>query len=329
MTLEEELAEMKAMIATLLSRTTENETSNEPFGDWLLRWYELYKKPRNGVNTSHFMLYYIQKRISPVLGEIPLNQLSGDRIQEYLNMIERKNTRQKIGMIIRGSLDRAVRLRLIKYNPFDSVEIPTYKKKRYRPVFPEEQSKIVTHETNALYRTVFSILLCTGLRIGEFLALDESCVNLNTRSIGVYRSVDIRSGELQNRTKTYTSVRRVPFCAFLDGDLRFLLRYIKRNGGLTYNQVKLHFQRMFARLKMNGIVLHSLRHTFCCMAYRVGIPDKTIQKLMGHAALDVTMNVYLDLLGSGVSPFDEYFKMLKNDVEKRPADFWVFSAPKN
>lgn len=48
---------------------------------------------------------------------------------------------------------------------------------------------------------------------------------------------------------------------------------------------------------------------------------------MGHAQLDVTMNVYVDVLGNGVSPFDEYFRELKKDVEKRPTDFWVFSAP--
>jgi hypothetical protein len=50
---------------------------------------------------------------------------------------------------------------------------------------------------------------------------------------------------------------------------------------------------------------------------------------MGHSSLDVTMNVYVDVLGPGNSVFTNYFKKYKNDVENRPTDFWRILALKN
>lgn len=327
MNVEKELKEIKEMLTALYNKVPVDNTSSEPYKDYILRWFNTYKLPKNGVNTSKFMLLYITVRIIPALGDIPLNKLSGDQIQSFLNGIEKNNTRQKVAMIINGSLTKAVKLRLIKYNPFDAVELATYKKKHYRPIYLEEQALMVFSEKNSLYASVFRVLVCTGMRIGEFLAIDSGCIDYTERYINVWRGIDIRSGDLQNRTKTYTSVRRIPFLRTLSPHLKIICQYIGSHGFMTYNQVKLHFQRFYKTLKLKGLTLHSCRHTFGCMCYHAGINDKTIQHIMGHADLNVTMNIYVDILGNGNSPFIKYFEEYKNDLLKRPADFWVFSAP--
>lgn len=329
MDIEKEVFELKEMISMLLERTPADETSSESFGSWLLRWYELYKKPKNGVNTSRFMYEYITKRISPSLGDIPLNKLTGDQIQLFLNGIQTNNTRQKIALIIRGSLTKALKLRLLRYNPFDSVELSSYKKKHYRPLSLDEQGLLLSSIKNKLYRSIFVVLICTGMRIGEFLALDESSVDKKRRTINVFRSVDIRSGKIQNRTKTYTSTRRIPYLENLLPYLNVIFKHIRVKGSLTYNQIKLYFSRLYRSMGMKGLTLHSLRHTFGCMCYRAGVSDKMIQRIMGHASLDVTMNIYVDVLGNGFSPLEDYFKLYKNDTLFRPSDFWVLIPPEN
>lgn len=325
MNIEEELIELKEMLRVVLEKIPSDDTSNEPYGSFLLRWYEIYKLPKNGVNTSHFMHYYITQRIVPILGDIPLNKLTGDDIQSFLNGLSGGNTRHKIAMIINGSLTKAVKLRLIKYNPYDVVELVSHRPKHYRALTVPEQKNVFSYLERTLYRSVGRILLCTGLRIGEFLALDNTCFDTDNQLIHVYKSVDIRSGKLQNRTKSYTSIRNVPYISMLAPDIDYLLLNIAKNGAYTYDSVKSCMYRCYKSLNIKGCNLHSFRHTFGCLCYRYGIDSKTIQHIMGHASLDVTMNIYVDVLGKGISIFDEYFKNYKKDVEMRPADFWKFN----
>jgi len=312
----------KLMIA-LLDRLNDETDSSELYGDYLLRWFETYKKPINEPNTSKSMLSYITDRIIPALGEIQLCRLSGDKIQAFLNGIPKGNTRNKIADIIKGSLTKAVKLRLLRYNPFDAVEVKNYKKKHYRALTLQEQAQLLNAITNKLYIAVFYVLICTGMRIGEFLALDRASIDYDNRLINVYKSVDVHSGELRERTKTYTSTRSIPFLPMLEKYISVVLGYGRR---LSYNQVKKYFQKVYKKVGSKGLNLHSFRHTFGCMCYHVGMSEKLIQHLMGHSSLDVTMNVYVDILGNGESPFLTYFKKYKKDLESRPPNFWRFSG---
>lgn len=318
---------IEKLMTALLEKLNSETDSTELYGEYLKRWYETYKLPINGVNTSKFMLFYITERIIPSLGDIPLAQLSGDRIQAFLNSIPKGNTRNKIAQIIKGSLTKAVKLRLIRYNPFDAVDIKAHKKKHYRALTLQEQTTVADYIINKLYLAVLHVLICTGMRIGEFLAVEASDVDFDTGLIAVHHTVDIQSGNLQDRTKTYTSMRNIPFLSLLSPYLITLTDYVKNRGRLSYNQVKQYFKKIYKKLNLSGLNLHSFRHTFGCMCYRSGISDKMIQHLMGHASLDVTMNVYVDVLGAGASPFTKYFEEYKKDLENRPTDFWRFLPP--
>lgn len=320
---EKDIIEIKAMLNLILNKVPTDQTSSELYSVYLLRWFSNYKEPKNTEYTSKLMFGYITERIIPALGDIPLNRLSGDKIQEFLNSIQKTNTRNKIAMVISGSLTKAKKLRLITYNPFDAVELTAHRAKHYRALTMLEQSVVYSYLVNLLYLAIYNILICTGMRIGEFLALDSDCIDRENRLIKVYKTVNIHNGQLQDRTKTYTSVRLIPYLPELE---QYIDKVLKK-GRISYNQVKQYFKKVYLKNSLKGLNLHSFRHTFGCMCYHVGISDKLIQRLMGHAMLDVTMNVYVDVLGSGKSPFLDYFKKYKKDVENRPTDFWRFSPP--
>ena len=316
-------SDIAELMKLLIARLDYDAESNELFGDYLLRWFETYKKPKNVAHTSNAMYRYITGRIIPVLGDVPLSKIRGDKIQRFLNGIAENNTRIKIGQIIHGSLSKAVKLRLLKHNPFDAVEVVYYKKKHYRAVTMDEQALLIKNIRNPLYLSVFLVMVCTGLRIGEFLALSKDAINFKAKTISVFRSVDITTGELRDRTKTYASSRNVPFLKTLTPALNGICKYIETDGPITYNQVKMYFRKTYAKLGLCGITIHSFRHTFGCMCYASGISEKMIQRLMGHASLDVTMNVYVDVLGDGLSPLKNYFLEYEKDLKSRPNDFWV------
>ena len=73
--------------------------------------------------------------------------------------------------------------------------------------------------------------------------------------------------------------------------------------------------KVYKVLNLSDIsVTHSCRHTFASMLYAVGVPDKIIQKQLGHASVSTTMDVYTDILMSGSSPVLDYVKELKSTL---------------
>ena len=177
------------------------DEDSETFGSWLRKWYVLYKKDRLKDRTVKDLERYIEDRIIPRLGQIRLSDLDGAELQAFVSSIERGNTRKKISFVLNASLRKAVALRKILFNPFDSVEVPGYRKGHYRAIEFDEQNVIWNYYLNPVaynnylnvepMKAVFFFMCCTGMRIGEFLALDfKKDVDRRKRLIRIYKSMD-------------------------------------------------------------------------------------------------------------------------------------------
>lgn len=73
------------------------------------------------------------------------------------------------------------------------------------------------------YRDVFYVLLETGMRIGEVLALKRSDIDFNNNIIHVRRTLTKGKDDkikLGDKTKTYAGMRDVPLSNFLKGILK-------------------------------------------------------------------------------------------------------------
>lgn len=316
-----EYSEVKEMLSLIMLRLDCLQVSDEPYGEYLLRWFSLYKEPTNRSNTSAEMLRYINKYILPAIGKTSLKDLSGDRLQVLLNSIPKTNTREKVALILHGSLEKAVKLHLLRFNPYDTVELRRHRVIHYKPLNSDQQRELLSLIDREFYRSVMAVLICTGMRIGEFLAIDFDQIDFDSRFVFVDRTVDIRTGVLRFYTKTESSIRKIPFDRLLERDFRRIANAKKRGQSLTYNAVKEYFKKRYRKMDVKRNI-HSFRHTFVSMAYYVSIEPKTIQKIVGHATLEMTMNVYTHILNPDDSPYIEYFKLLKMDLKKRPTDFF-------
>lgn len=304
----------------MLTSLVDNSENSITFGDWVMRWYKLYKVPKVRQRTAQDMLRNIARLQASTLWERKLLQLTGDDLQEFLLGIESNNSRQKVSLIIKGALCKAVKLGMIIYNPFGAVELPTYMKKHYRPLEYFEVEKILYYYDNAhsyhnymescqLYSAVFSILCLTGLRVGEFLALDfVSDVNFEQGYIHVTKSRD-RAGNINDSPKTKTSIRKVPFLPEL-GDRLKHIKHLLEFRDITYNGIKMHFNKLYKRLDIKGANIHTFRHTFISLCYAVGMREKLIQIYAGHADVSTTLNIYTHILDRGDSRFITYIREL-------------------
>ncbi len=282
------------------------------FGEWLIEWFNTYKVPK-GLKPSYLerIRCYIEKYLDKDLGSYKLHELDGSVLQEYINGQAAANLRKKLSLIINESLKKAVALRMIDYNPFVAVDLPKSKTKHYRPLEFEEQNALLKEVAREKYKAVFWVLCCTGMRIGELLALDfKKDIDYYRRTIRVDKDVDISTGRINDTPKTESSIRTIPFLASLEPYLKIL-----SGTPLTYNCVRLFFKRKYAKFGFKGLNLHSFRHTFISLCYIAEVPVKMIQTMAGHSDVNLTLNVYTHILKKGNSKFLDYIKRLKKELE--------------
>ena len=104
--------------------------------------------------------------------------------------------------------------------------------------------------------------------------------------------------DVEDCFKTIIANRKAPKVEpMVDGVSRFL--YFDKDGSIMYS---LHWEHYFKhilqkynkiyKIQMPKITPHVCRHTYCSNMSRAGMNPKTLQYLMGHADISVTLNTY-------------------------------------
>ena len=201
---------------------------------WLVQWLKNYAEIT--VRPSTYISYegYVHNHISPVLGMIPIQQITPVMIQNFYNQkfeIGRADgkgglsakTIRNLHNMLHQAMEQAKVNGLILHNPADNAVIPKQEKKEMRVLSVEEQRRLL--QTIHLHRLGFAILLdlATGLRIGELCALKWSDVNFNKQTIKISRTlqrIKKSMGEkisgsgntaiLEGNVKTNSGFREIP-----------------------------------------------------------------------------------------------------------------------
>ena len=158
--------------------------------------------------------------------------------------------------------------------------------------------------TGALREPVRSftlLLVLTGLRVGELLALRWGNVDLNARLLRVIETV--YDGHF-DKPKTKRGMRTIPIGAAtvelltalrpVALDVRALM-FAKSDGTPLdrWNLLRKHLKPAAKKLGLSGVTWHLLRHSHATMLDGVGTPIGTMQALLGHSAPEITREIYL------------------------------------
>lgn len=132
---------------------------------------------------------------------------------------------------------------------------------------------------------VLIFLIDTGLRREEMCQLDWPDVNLEGRG-----SVFVREGKTPNARRTVPLTTRAKAVLMSLPRLNDSPAVFHRNGGrITLTWVTHQFLDMRRALGLpDGLVLHSLRHTFCTRLGQKGVSPYVLQKLAGHANITIS-----------------------------------------
>ena len=248
--------------------------------------------------------------------------------------------------VVKPAFRMAVEDDLIRKSPFD-FELATvvYNDSEKREAVTEWQEhqflEFIRNDPHfSRYYDGMYILFHTGLRISEFVGLTIRDIDFDDRKVVVDHQLVYINGKglTVQSPKTDSGNRKVPMSReveecfrrviadrpnlkvepVIDGYAGFLFINEWGNPKAAYQWEK-YFQHALEkynsqnRLRLPRITPHICRHTFCSRMAKAGMNPKTLQYIMGHSDITVTMNVYAHVQADDAG--EEMSRILGEDVE--------------
>jgi len=185
-----------------------------------------------------------------------LSGRSSRRVRRKMTGTEREAEREevKIRTILELEEKRAKRPKSRRANDFQWLTTAEY-------------TSIIGQCRNDLQRASLDVLLLTGLRVSDFVALDESMVRAGTLAVPV----------IKTRRMLY---QRCP------EELAGLVRLVA--GRWTYSKARRFVRAVTKRAGLRESGPHILRHTCASWQVQADIPIYRVRDWMGHASLQAT-----------------------------------------
>lgn len=263
------------------------------------------------------------KWILPTFGDKRLKDITKKECQNYIHhMSTQLKSYKPIVIQARNVFDFAVRNNYIEASPFDNTVYPknTFfeEEEALEKFWTKEQSlyfleQVKAHESLKRY-AMFRTLLLTGMRKGELLALQEKDIDDASQNITINKTLFYnKDGSYQLlKPKTKTSIRDLHLDDETYAVLKDLIRqnkklrlqfgeraehsfiFIKETSFDPFRNSYVNevLTKLCEKYKLPRITVHGLRHSCASLLFAAGVDVKVVQKLLGHAHIETTMNIY-------------------------------------
>lgn len=157
-----------------------------------------------------------------------------------------------------------------------------------RAMDPDDIKQLLSVIDNPRDRAMITVLLRTGMRIGELLGTKMRDLHMKDRRIDIYEGEKNRIGRVVYLSDDAMVALRA-WLKMRDVDHEFLF-YAHGRKTMSYSTAHIIFARCLTKadLMHKGYSLHALRHTFASELLNAGMRIECLQPLMGHTSLDVT-----------------------------------------
>lgn len=325
----QKLEEFKKQISLGALPTDDKITLEQWYYTWLFDYRIKDLKPKSFEKYEGIYRNYIK---DTSLGKIKLKDLRATHLQQHYNKlldVDKKavSTIKGLNTRLKPCLAEAEKQGYIQKNYCKMVTLPKDNTTKEIKVLTRNQQQefiqaIKGHELEVL----FLVALSTGLRLGEILGLKWCDIDFNSGALTVNRTLQRvtkidRDGNRESKIieqlpKTKNSIRTVPIPqnilsrlkdhkleqnknrlkigeAYLNNDYIFC-----NNLGYPIDDKRpaRNLKSILTKLNIEPIKFHGLRHTYATRLFEANVPPKTVQVLMGHYDISITLDIYTHVM---------------------------------
>lgn len=290
-----------------------NPSSNVPTVDTLVGQYRTEKMPTRH-DTRGGYESWLRVHILPKWGDSAITDLQARPVEMWLESL---TLAPKSKVHIRGILNALWNYAMwrqdipMQVNPISLVRVKNASKRIARPnVLTVERFHLLMRQLREPFRTLALMCVCFGLRISEALALKWADVDWLNKTLRVERGIvqqvvdDVKTDDSRKtltisedllavlkawkQTTTFSSPDDWVFASpFHFGRLPY-----------SYTGISKALQKAANAAGIGHLRSHTFRHTYRTWLDSVGTSVGVQQKLMRHADIRTTMNIYGDAVTS-------------------------------
>lgn len=303
-------------------------------------WFDVwFKQKKQQVRKSTYERYAIQYKncIQEYIGQMIISDVRPIHCQNIINELNTKGLKpssiELVKIVLKMIFQCAVDNQIIQSNPV-KVQLPKKEKMERRVLTKSEQSLFLEYAKKLMHYNTYAFVLQTGLRCGEVTGLKWSDIDFKKRIISISRSVNYDKDEkrfIENPTKTESGKRTIPLT---ETAYQILIEQKKANEGkpivLGYHEYvflnskgnpinRVYYDKnLYSVSKVLGIEsfsMHTLRHTFATRCIESGMKPKTLQKILGHSKISMTMDLYVHVTEDEMAKEMMKFENMINNVK--------------
>jgi integrase len=301
------------------------EPSKVTVGAWLDEWLAKAIKPRRAANTYSGYSVVVNKHLKPALGHLTLQGLTPLHVEGYYsNLKVSSNTASVHRAILTCALKAAVNAGMVRSNV---AQRATNKPRAGVPGgvhdnvwTAEEAQRFLAAVDDVQYKTLFALALDSGCRRNELLGLQWQDVQGavlkverqlvqggDAPTFALPKRGRVRQMDLSDETLTLLSQHKRE-----QSELKMKNRTWYRDHGLMFAQtwgsasglgaslpestVNLRLTAWCKAAGVRRITVHGLRHTCATLLLSAGVSPHVVQRRLGHAKVEMTLNIYAHVL---------------------------------
>jgi integrase len=318
--------------------------SQQKLGAYLTHWLDTVVRPNREPRTYWSYEQLVRVHIVPVLGRVPLAKLSPQDVQRLLNHARESGLSarsvQYVHAVLRMALNQAVKWGLVGRNVALLVDVPRARRPRIEPFSPEQARALLEAAAGTRHGYMLTVMIATGLRLGETLALRWEDIDFEHRLLRVRHTleqVNRRPWRLKP-PKSERSQRLVPLLkpalAALQGQRQHVNRLrevadawqeydfvFPSTAGtpLSARNLERDFALLLERSGLPSKRLHDLRHSTGTYLIAAGVHPRVVMELLGHSQISITMDTYGHVLAPSLGEAIAHLEALFPEVSQ-PAD---------
>lgn len=284
---------------------------------WFATWIEM-KKTSVRPGTVEVYTSYYNNTVKDIIGDMQLSDVKPIQCQMILSkMAERgyhQGTIKHTRIVLYGMFEAARENDIIISNPMKrSLKIEIGKPAKVREALSlEDQKKLFKTLIGHKYENQYCFAMQTGLRVGELVGLKFEDADLKNRTLRIRRTMkyDHTSKEWRSGPpKSAAGNRTIPLTDLAIDILKKQKEqnsklkvvplefreyvFIDESGLIKYGSYDSALGWVCKKIGIKPITMHNLRHTFATRCVQSGMAPKTLQTILGHSTINVTMDLYV------------------------------------